>query len=345
MKEIAKRLLSTVGYYRLMRRAKPGTTLLILMYHDLASDRQAGLTAALLREKIARTQFEAHLRVLSQQCRIMSVEEAVREIRSEGKLLCDTVSITFDDGYRSVYDIAYPLLRDYNVPATVYLTTDWINGKMSLWWEQLADMIAACDLERASLHEVETILSSEVRPSLASGSDPLTKRIALHRHAAAHMRDLGDDDIKSTIIRLREVLCRDGSPGTTAEPLSWTQVSELAENGICFGSHTCSHLNVSHAPLELIEAEITESTSEIEQHTGMRVEGFAYPYGQDIGHYGKVEPILSRHDFRYACTAIPGNNSSGSNLYALLRETLPLTDSKSLLERELMLDLAPKGTP
>ena len=44
------------------------------------------------------------------------------------------VCITFDDGYRDNYTLAYPLLKRLRVPFTVYVTTGFIDNKMPMWW-------------------------------------------------------------------------------------------------------------------------------------------------------------------------------------------------------------------
>lgn len=345
MKETIKKLLSRFGYYRILRSLKSGTTLLILMYHDFADNEEAGSIDSYLRERVSRTQFETHLNVLARNCRVQSVEQAVNEMAMDGELAEDTVSITFDDGYRSVYDIAYPLLRKHDLPATVYLTNDWINGKMRLWWEELADMVADCTLSNRTYGEIERILGVELGKPIASESDVRKKRFLLHDSIAGHMRELNDADVSGKMSELQNVLEYDGSKHTPAEAMNWTQIAEMAGNNIRFGSHTCSHLNLSHAGLDVIENEILESRSDIEGHIDSKVEGFAFPYGQDIHSYGRIEPILSKHGFTYACAAFPGSNGADSNRYLLLRETLPLTESKALLERELLLGLTPKRTP
>lgn len=51
-----------------------------------------------------------------------------------------TVVLTIDDGYRSIYTIAYPLLKKYNFPATIFLYTDFVGGAAALSWRQLQEM-------------------------------------------------------------------------------------------------------------------------------------------------------------------------------------------------------------
>ena len=44
------------------------------------------------------------------------------------------VCVTFDDGYRDNYTLAYPLLKRLNVPFTVYVTTGFIDNRLPMWW-------------------------------------------------------------------------------------------------------------------------------------------------------------------------------------------------------------------
>ena len=46
------------------------------------------------------------------------------------------VCVTFDDGYRDNYTLAYPLLKRLGVPFTVYITTGFIDNRLPMWWYQ-----------------------------------------------------------------------------------------------------------------------------------------------------------------------------------------------------------------
>jgi peptidoglycan/xylan/chitin deacetylase (PgdA/CDA1 family) len=54
-----------------------------------------------------------------------------------------SVVITIDDGYRSTYDIAWPILKRYGYPATVYLYTDFVGAGDALTWAQMKEMSAS----------------------------------------------------------------------------------------------------------------------------------------------------------------------------------------------------------
>lgn len=55
---------------------------------------------------------------------------SIDKLPKKGKWVC----ITFDDGYRDNYTLAYPMLKRLGVPFTVYVTTGFINNQQPMWW-------------------------------------------------------------------------------------------------------------------------------------------------------------------------------------------------------------------
>lgn len=53
------------------------------------------------------------------------------------------VLVTIDDGYKSSYQVAYPILKRYGVPATIFVYTDFIGAGDGLNWPQLEEMAAS----------------------------------------------------------------------------------------------------------------------------------------------------------------------------------------------------------
>ncbi|NIR16016.1 MAG: polysaccharide deacetylase family protein, partial [Desulfobacterales bacterium] len=63
------------------------------------------------------------------------MKEVLRFVNYQQPLPRKAVAITIDDGYRSVYELAYPILRRYNFKATLFIYTDFIdNSPNALSW-------------------------------------------------------------------------------------------------------------------------------------------------------------------------------------------------------------------
>ncbi len=117
---------------RLDRRFRPVP---ILIYHFIDGEgEKRGLSVSLSR-------FEQHLMYLLQHnFRLISLEEFVKSKQTRTLLPGRCVVITFDDGDEAFYTKVYPFLLRYQLPATVFVVTEWIGRAGYLNWEQLRSM-------------------------------------------------------------------------------------------------------------------------------------------------------------------------------------------------------------
>ncbi len=326
------------GYHAYCSWQKPkGKRLLIIMYHDLAADSEPGSGARLKRDRPTRGQFVAHLKAIRRSYRVVSLEEAIRELREEGSLKEDSVAITFDDGYASVYEIAFPELQSYGLPATVYLSTDWINRRRELWWEQLTDMVNKADFKTVDFAVVAERLGVDVAQNLRRLASDLGSGQPFLDAIETNLRQKSDEELGESMELLKELLFKDDDyVSTPAKALTWDQIVQMSEDGMNFGSHTCSHLNLRYAESDRAEQEIAESKREIEKYLQKPVRGFAYPYGTDLTAYANWVPKLKQGNFDYAATAYPVINDDFADLFLLRRSCLPLTTSSALLAGTLL---------
>ncbi|MBT4519720.1 MAG: polysaccharide deacetylase family protein [Halieaceae bacterium] len=111
-------------------------TVPILCYHqftqDRKSDNQLELTASAFEEQIRY--------LLANQFRILSFTELETILLRSQPIPSNAVIITIDDGYRSIYDVAWPILKQYQVKATLFVYTDFIGASSALTWQQMREM-------------------------------------------------------------------------------------------------------------------------------------------------------------------------------------------------------------
>jgi len=111
-------------------------TVPVLTYHKLS--RNGAPDAMTVREP----DFEAQMRFLRDNgYRVISLDDLFEFLQLRRQIPARSVVITFDDGWRSVYDIAWPILKKYGYPATLFVYTDLIVGsRETLSWEQVREM-------------------------------------------------------------------------------------------------------------------------------------------------------------------------------------------------------------
>ena len=111
----------------------------ILIYHHFGDQRYPTTNVEM-------KAFRAQLAYLAEQrYHVMPLAELVQHLREKTPLPPKTVVITIDDGYRTVYSSAWPLLRQYGFPFTVFLYTEGLERGYAnyLTWAQVREMQTA----------------------------------------------------------------------------------------------------------------------------------------------------------------------------------------------------------
>jgi biofilm PGA synthesis lipoprotein PgaB len=111
----------------------------ILLYHHVASDTPASTS-------ISPENFKAHLEYLkANDFHVMGLAEMVKALREQRTIPEKSVAITFDDGYSSIYDTAFPMLNEFGFPFTLFVSTGPINRAQSNYmsWGNIEEMASA----------------------------------------------------------------------------------------------------------------------------------------------------------------------------------------------------------
>ena len=112
-------------------------TVPVLAYHQFAEKSTNRMT-------VSRESFEAQMQLLKDKgYRVITLEQLVDFVDFRGQLPEKAVVITIDDGWRATYDIAFPILKKFGYPATLFVYTQLITGgAKTLSWDQVHEMSA-----------------------------------------------------------------------------------------------------------------------------------------------------------------------------------------------------------
>lgn len=144
--------------------------------------------------------------------------------------------------------------------------------------------------------------------------------------------------IGGTHRRFRPVASGQWSGASGRECLSWAEVRELHQAGICFGSHTVNHPKLVELPWPKVERELRDSKTEIEQRLQTSVSYFCYPYAfpqQNQAFCARFRSILTGTNYTCCATTIIGNARKGSDPLRLSRLPINSQDEPSFLEAKL----------
>jgi len=204
-------------------------------------------------------------------------------------------ALTFDDGWKDNFEYALPVLKQYQVPAHIFLSTEAVDTG-ALFWPQ---DIATKTKRLVATGHAEKVFSAlvEFMPEQAMSAIPKRTEVMEIVESWIESLKLQNDNDRLKLIHeyyRRLKLKIDPLQGYL---LCWDDARIMQKNGISFGSHTHNHTIIEGLPPEMIEYEINRSKSLIADKLQINVDSFCYPNGR---YNGKERSILSRCGYRYA---------------------------------------------
>lgn len=103
----------------------------VLLYH-----RVNHLNRDLFNINVTPDNFERHIRILKNHYNVITFNDLKRNDIKE-----PSVIITFDDGYYDNYKYAFPILKKYQVPATIFITSGGVDTGKEFWWDRLETVL------------------------------------------------------------------------------------------------------------------------------------------------------------------------------------------------------------
>lgn len=213
--------------------------------------------------------FESHLEFLRRRAHPVSLDEVARAARGGSGLPPRACLITFDDGHRSVFEVALPMLGDRGLPAAAFVVGGLIDTDRPFWWQEVKDLARA---------------GGTVSWLPLLGPEDLVR--ALKR--------VPDDRRLAAMEELRRTASRPAAP---MEQLRPGELRTMASQGVDIGNHSLTHACLSQCTVEKVRHEVEGGHRALATALGDEPTSFAYPDG---GHDPRVASVLADLGYRTA---------------------------------------------
>lgn len=301
-----------IGYHKwlLQKKQKKGVNLTILAYHSVKNEKikYSGL-------EVSAKNFETQLSLIQKYFDVISMEKALHYLECDPSQIINKIVVTFDDGYKDNYDVAFSILKEKGISATVFLTTDPIERKTLLWGNLLEQLFATTKIS-------EILVENLGLMDLSTQSNKLIAYKRIKKFLKYKNNEQRIQLFRGIVDKLKEKTVK--TTDKRFEMLTLEDISEMSNFGISFENHTNTHPVVSMLNDDEIQDEILQANASIFKWTGRESRVFAYPFGQERDISEQSKQVLKKLGFSAAFTLFRGTNHSGTDKYELKR--IPVKD-------------------
>jgi peptidoglycan/xylan/chitin deacetylase (PgdA/CDA1 family) len=260
----------------------------------------------------------------------VSLQSALASLDGGAPLPRNAVAITIDDGYRDFLE-AQRVFRHYEIPSTMYLVTDFLDGRLWLWFDQLKYA-----LEETKQHQLTINVAGREALSVSLANNP--ERQVAREKISELFKQLENSERVAACERIFQQLEVEipRSPPSKFAPLTWDEVRTMASDGVEFGAHTKTHPILSQVQdTAQLQEEIQGSKQRLENELRLPTLHFCYPNGRRTDINEATLRAVEESGFRSAVTTERGMNSNGAPPFLLRRlgvePTIPLQYFQELL--------------
>lgn len=299
------------GFTWWLARRRLHGRILVLTYHRVltADEQRASFSSHSI--VVSPRVFERQLRFLRRHFRMLTQDEFIHAAASGKPPKQPACLITFDDGWFDNLRHAEPILTRLQVPAVVFVATDYVGTDKCFWQERLGRLLEASwrsGQGAAVLAKLD-----------AAAPANLDDHEATRNRTRIIIDKLKDRPPQEVIALVDELAAQLPSAGNSHPDrfMSWDDVVKLAGSGyVTIASHAHSHRPLTELDADEIAAELHRSRTEIESRLGATVSTIAYPNGN---HDDKVTATAKACNYVAGFTTIAGRYAPGEDAFRIKR--------------------------
>lgn len=266
------------------------------MYHGVTREPFPFTPSCFVHERAFRRQTA----YIESRFQVVPLAEAVGRLRENGGG-SNLAVLTFDDGFQNNYDVTFPVLREANLPATIFPVTGLLSSRDTLWYCRLADALARTERDSFRWKGRSFDLDG------AKSRLPIAAAIEETLKEYAHPRLLRETRWICSLLGVDP-----DRPIERSSPfrlLDARAIDEMVDSGLIdFGGHTTSHAILGQLAPDEQRREIFECVESIEALTGEPCTLFAYQNGTPGDYDAATLTLLREAGIRLAVTTTWGIN-------------------------------------
>lgn len=281
----------------------------VLLYHRFIESEEKG-------SGITKNAFEQQLSILKKEFTVLSFCDYIQAVNSGMSFRKPIAVITVDDGYYDFYEIAYPLLKQYQLPATLFITTKFVDKEMWFWWDKIRYILVhgaakECFFEyRDKGFNISVVSNDDIEKSW--------------QFLADYCMRLPEDEKREFLGQLSVAMHVNlpASGPLEFKAVGWDEVAEMHKNGIEIGSHTLTHPILTAIDDNRLEEEVRFSKRVIEDRLHTIVNSFSYPNGKPGDYDKRVMEGAEKAGYTGAAIVDCDNRVTFNNAYIVTRLTV-----------------------
>ncbi len=282
--------------HTLYNRIEPPT--IVLLYHRVTT-----LTSDPEQLSVTPGNFRSHMKFLRENIPLVRFDKDGTNVAKP------SVIITFDDGYADNVLEALPILEEFGIPATFFISTGAVGTTNEYWWHELEQLLLHD-------HPLPAIFTLKHRAWPTRNFDEC---LGLYRSLVEKMNNTGVSE-RNTLLANVRIWSRVTPQPTSHRAMTVDELRLLAHNKlVTIGAHSVTHSSLAAlTPIEQYQ-EIVQSKRQLEEWLGQEITGFSYPFGTRRHYTAKTATLCREAGFHRAAANFPGQVHSWTDPYQIPR--------------------------
>ena len=269
------------------------------------------------RKHILSKEFDFFIKSLQSKGTALTTDDLIA-IKNGQPLPQRSFVITFDDGFKNNLSVAAPILEKYGVPATFYVTSDFVSNNIMSWIDRIDWAI-----EKSKKYEkLEITLPWEQTPKKLKSHNSRINFLKEIRSYVKSKKEINQSQLADNIQYQLGFDLKKSSGSELDAKLNWDDVRKLNSNELfTIGGHTHTHPIMSFLNDCNLRFEISRCLDLLEKEGGIVTKHFSYPEGLAHCYNETVINCLKTFGIKCCPTAEDGLNKihDNSDLFRLKR--------------------------